>query len=672
MSTVVAQPYSTTGNGGRKLVRLNDGTLIGAVIETTVPQQIRVYRSEDRGTAWTLGLSYTINAVTDLAMVNLGSRYGMIWKTGNSVMFATANKDNGEQNSAIIDSGQSAVGAVSLAIDPTNGHLHAAWASKNATYTSSFNIRYAKSTDGGVTWSVVEQVSAYNSSNIEVTNPSIVVVNSMPVILVQIVNSITTTIQSFVKQSTWSNKLVHNGATRTQSYPSAVVDKNGVIHVAWQDQYDGNNWRIDYAKSVDGGITWSTAITIATFGVYPSITVDNKNKLVVMYNTSNDGDNLKKTQSTDGGTAWSTPQDIFNGTASYHNFPSTLYDATFPFSFGDIPPTIYQRVNVEYIGTYTTNNAPTVTLTSPIDNQTLYENDTLNITGTAYDADKDQSVTVYYQINSEQRKVLATNLSQTQISLTKQLMFKGGKLFDGDASITGTLAEGVAHTLKVWAVDSENASSTVVERAFYVVPNRAPLLTVNPPTPSGIIDVDSFVINGTFEDADKNETTVSYRINGANPVQVASGVSGTFDFTITLGALIVGENAITVEAIDSYGAKTSQTVKLRKNRITVPMTKSVARYKIVPPSGTASEILVWVQRDAELTLKASASMTLAGEQESFTPMTLTVTENLQNGQVEDEFYLTAGEAKDSIVLQLELEKANPSASNSITLIMGVL
>lgn len=325
-----------------------------------------------------------------------------------------------------------------------------------------------------------------------------------------------------------------------------------------------------------------------------------------------------------------------------------------------------------YVKKGVANTAPTVTLTSPTNNQTLYENDTLNIAGTAYDVDKDQSVTVYYQINSEQRKVLATNLSQTQISLTKQLTFKGGKLFDGDTAITGTLAEGVAHTLKVWAVDSENASSTAVERAFYVVPNRAPLLTINPPNPSGIIDTDSFVVEGTFEDLDKNETTVSYRINGGNALQIASGIGGAFDFNVSLGALKVGENAITVEAVDSYGAKTSQTVKLRKNKVAVPIHKSTARYKIMPPTGSASEILIWIQRDAELTLNASASMTLAGEQESFKQMALNVTENLQNGQVEDEFYIAADEAKDSIILQLELEQTNPSAGNAITLIMGVL
>ncbi|MCY9546768.1 glycine-rich protein [Lysinibacillus xylanilyticus] len=318
------------------------------------------------------------------------------------------------------------------------------------------------------------------------------------------------------------------------------------------------------------------------------------------------------------------------------------------------------------------NNSPTVSLTSPSENTTLYENDTLNMTGTAYDSDKDQSVTVYYQINNEQRKVLATNLSKTEISLSKKLTFKAGKLYDDETAITSDLTEGVAHTLKIWAVDTENASSENVVRTFYVVPNRVPLLTVNPPTTTGSIDKDTFVIDGTFEDQDQNETTVSYRINGANSIQIATGTSGTFDFNVSLGALNIGENLITVEAVDSYGAKTTQTVKLIKNKVVVPINKSTARYKIAPPTGSASEIIIWVQHNVELTLNVSASMTLSGEQESFKPMTLTNTANLQNGQVEDEFYLASDEAKDSIILQLELEKSDVEANSAITLIMGVL
>ena len=192
----------------------------------------------------------------------------------------------------------------------------------------------------------------------------------------------------------------------------------------------------------------------------------------------------------------------------------------------------------------------------------------MNINGDAYDMDKDQSVTVYYQINSEQRKVLATNLSQTQISLSKQLTFKGSKLYDGDTVLTGSLADGVAHKLKVWATDSEGASSIIVERTFYVVPNRVPLLSVDTVVPSGVINNDKFKISGTASDPDANSTVkVTRRINNADAVEIYSGTGGEWEFEITLAQLQTGENAVIVEVLDNYGAKTSKTIKLNKTML---------------------------------------------------------------------------------------------------------
>ncbi|MFJ7698956.1 hypothetical protein [Lysinibacillus fusiformis] len=146
----------------------------------------------------------------------------------------------------------------------------------------------------------------------------------------------------------------------------------------------------------------------------------------------------------------------------------------------------------------------------------------------------------FYQINGEQRKVLATNISQTQITLSKQLVFKNGKLYDGETLLTGTLAEGVEHKIKVWAVDSENEQSDTIERTFYVVPNRAPLLSIDAVVPSGIINTDKFKISGITSDQDANSTvTVNYRINGANPVEIYTGTGGAWEFEILLSQLKV-------------------------------------------------------------------------------------------------------------------------------------
>ena len=319
-----------------------------------------------------------------------------------------------------------------------------------------------------------------------------------------------------------------------------------------------------------------------------------------------------------------------------------------------------------------TNTAPTVSVSSPAANITLYENDVLTVTGAASDTNSNQSVTVYAQINNEQRIVLAVGLSNAQIPFNKQLKFKGGQLYDGDTPITGNLADGVPHTLKIWAQDGDGGQSTIAERTFYVVPNRVPLLTVNQPVISGNIDSDKIQFNGEYSDPDGNACTVSYKINGGNSVQVASGVSGNWSFEITFGQLKEGTNTIVIENIDSYGAKTSKTVKLNKAAIETPLLKSVARYKLTPPLNEATGVLLYVQRSADLVTDVKISMTLAGEPENFVPMSLENTAPVPNevGIVEDELYYIASESKQNIIVQIEMERSSVNVNDKIIVIEG--
>ncbi|TBV84320.1 hypothetical protein EW028_24265 [Lysinibacillus sp. OL1] len=282
-------------------------------------------------------------------------------------------------------------------------------------------------------------------------------------------------------------------------------------------------------------------------------------------------------------------------------------------------------------------------------------------------------MTAYYQINNEPRKVLATNLSQTQISLSKQLIFKGSKLFDGEVAITGVLADGVAHTLKVWAVDSENGQSTTVERTFYVVPNRAPLLSVDTIIPSGIIDTDKFTISGTTVDPDANSSVkVNYRINGSNPIEIYDGTGGAWEFEVLLAQLKVGENTIVVEVVDNYGAKTSKTIKLNKNTVNTPILQSVARYKIEPPKGSAKGVLLFIERDADLAVKVELSMTLTGEQEQYITLTPVNTAPTNSGTVEDTFEHTVSEEKQNIILKITPSRTDLSFNHKIHLISGAV
>lgn len=313
-------------------------------------------------------------------------------------------------------------------------------------------------------------------------------------------------------------------------------------------------------------------------------------------------------------------------------------------------------------------------LTGPGDNSTLYENDTLTIGGTAYDADPDQAVTVYYQINAEQRKVLTTNLSKVQIALSKQLIFKAGKIYDGETALTDTLAAGIEHKLKVWAVDSENASSLIIERTFFVVPNRAPLLSLDAVVPAGVVDSDKFKISGTSSDPDANANVkITKKVNANNSVEIYNGPGGAWEFDVSLAELVVGENTIVIEVIDNYGAKTSKTIKLKKNEIKTPILHAVARYKITPPAGSAKGVLLFVERDEDMDLKVELSMTLAGEQEQYETLTANNTAPMPtNGIVEDTFYFETTEPKDNIILKISTTRPDAAVNHKIHLISGAV
>lgn len=323
---------------------------------------------------------------------------------------------------------------------------------------------------------------------------------------------------------------------------------------------------------------------------------------------------------------------------------------------------------------YMTNNVPIINITSPTTNQTLYENDELQIIGTSSETDIGDSVTIRYQINANApRAIKAFVANGVAEAFSKTLTFRGGSLYDGDTLIASGLVDGVAHTLKVYATDDKGAQSAIVERTFYVVPNRAPRLEVTPPTIEGNIDSDTFTVSGTYADDDKNEVIISYRINGNVSKEVARGTDGAFDFTVSFAQLKNGNNTISVEAIDSYGAKTSRTIKLNKNTIATPLLQSTVRYLIQPPKGAAQAVLLWLQRDQELAVTASLHMGMKGEAEAFTLLEPTNTAPLRDNAaiLEDEFYHEADSAKDHIILQLDMKRSSVESTAVIHLISGV-
>ncbi|WP_342556632.1 sialidase family protein [Lysinibacillus sp. FSL P4-0201] len=699
--TITTSAITYENTGGRKVTRLSNGWLVMVAANKAVGT-VYWYVSKDGGTTWSL-LSYNNGGWTaHFAIASYGTTvYTVVsaFNTTGVVKFDATTVSNANQPIITITSTeQTGVNSVSIATDPLNGAIHLLWLAKTTTYPNSWNLRYTKSTNGGSTWNGAANTTQLNASATNYTYIDLVVRNGVPIALSQHYNQSigTYTIYSHVINS--SNGSSVNYEVFAHSLPlgklSLAVDKNGVLHAVCSVYTSASNstYNVVYSRSVDGGVVWGGTkyLTNAVFGRHShdaTISVDASNKLVVAVSTSaliqSDGYNdIASFYSSNGGDSWT--QGEFVATSSVDNLtvPFVVYDPTFSVTLQNPPATLYiQNISGAsnaprpmFRGTLSINKAPSVTLISPSDNQTLYENDTINLTGDAYDADKDQSVTVFYQINGDQRKVLATNVSQTQITLSKQLTFKNGKLFDGETALTGTLAEGVAHTLKVWAVDNENGQSATIERTFYVVPNRAPLLSVDAVVPAGVVDADKFKISGTSSDPDANANVkVTKKVNANNPVEIYNGPGGPWEFDVSLAELVVGENTIVIEVIDNYGAKTSKTIKLKKNEVKTPILHAVARYKITPPAGSAKGVLLFIERDEGMDLKVELSMTLAGEQEQYETLTANNTAPMPTkGIVEDTFYFETTEPKDNIILKISTTRSDVMVNHKIHLISGAV
>jgi hypothetical protein len=143
---VVASAYDTSGNGGRKLVRLSNGWLIAVVYDSTGTgsgSRLVFYKSTDNGATWSI-LCFAGNTRLNLySITNIGTRIYLISMTGNTTIqhsnfdatIVTSSTDVCALNGGNLDSSQTSFSGGSLIANDTGTELHATWASKNATYS---------------------------------------------------------------------------------------------------------------------------------------------------------------------------------------------------------------------------------------------------------------------------------------------------------------------------------------------------------------------------------------------------------------------------------------------------------------------------------------------------------------------------------------------------------
>lgn len=461
-ATVVNQAYDTSGNGGRKLVRLSNGWLVALTFKAdsgyTYGQHF-LYVSKDNGVTWEQ-LCWIANnnhrQGSGGAIVARGTDvYVLVRIITTPKAVAWVRIDCLTQTNTQVDhftqwiEQQNDVQEVSLAINEAGTELHAAWASKNSTYPNSFNIRYAKGTinaDGSVTWGAVEQWTTTNANGLDFKNPTIQMHGNIPmvfaetpglnvtqtgasvsssyqgIIVLKRDNTLTPHTSGLLNGSIISFKYVYsNTGGYPQSSPSACVDKNGRIWVAWHgtDSTDNSALNIRVAYSDDGGATWSSMTKLTSGNTYyqysPSITVNKNNEVFVLWYGRDESDTLNDIRMRKYNGSWGSVTVISTATTNHKDYPSALYDVTIDFS---TPLFIYREQNTK-VGFYGTWTATTISVPQGSIGQKSDKSNILsyNITtdGTMSDiTEKINGVTIATRTNPTSGQNFTVSLSQAQ------------------------------------------------------------------------------------------------------------------------------------------------------------------------------------------------------------------------------------------------------------------
>ena len=113
--------------------------------------------------------------------------------------------------------------------------------------------------------------------------------------------------------------LIHSQPTATINENDMCIEKNGTIHIVWNERYEHNLSQIMYSYSTDEGDTWSVPYNISQSDTsllsYPAIASDNNGKLYVAYGWNSLGYPILMLKKFDGST-WSEPARLDSNT--YH------------------------------------------------------------------------------------------------------------------------------------------------------------------------------------------------------------------------------------------------------------------------------------------------------------------------------------------------------------------
>jgi len=170
-----------------------------------------------------------------------------------------------------------------------------------------WEIYYKRSTDAGISWGPETRLTVINTG--AASFPSIVVSGLFVHVFWHDARNGSQQ-EIYYKRSTdggnnWSSDIRLTNSAGYSWFPSCEVS-GSVIHLAWQDNRDGNT-EIYYKFSIDGGLTWDLDTRLTNdpaSSTLPTITISGSNLHVVWCDNRDGNTEIYYKRSTNGGINW--------------------------------------------------------------------------------------------------------------------------------------------------------------------------------------------------------------------------------------------------------------------------------------------------------------------------------------------------------------------------------
>ena len=205
-----------------------------------------------------------------------------------------------------------------VAVDAA-GHIYVAWEDDAA---NNANILVSRSTDGGATFlAPVNISSAVSQSTSWPYNPRLAVESGGAIDVVWL-DSTSRTYDVFFARSTdggktFSAPLNLSNDNADNAEPQIAVDANGKIHVVWEN--DSITFGVFYTQSSDGGATFSPVTPLVpggTSAATPELAVAGSNVYVAWENDASSHSQVAFSHSSDGGATFSPATNLTNTAGS--------------------------------------------------------------------------------------------------------------------------------------------------------------------------------------------------------------------------------------------------------------------------------------------------------------------------------------------------------------------